>query len=203
MDENEVEGVLAFLQRAENLKSTLRYAWTSSGREESTAEHSWRLSLLALLCSHRFPDADPARLLKIAVVHDLGEAICGDVPAPQQTASDGRAVREREAVADLCSTLPPDMAAELLGLWEDYEQGHSREAVIIKALDKLETLIQHNQGLHPRHFDFTFNLNYGKKQTDALPELAELRAAVDRATAANAAAPDRDSHSVAPSPGKW
>ena len=72
---NELEGILSFLRGAEQLKNTLRTSRTSSGRHESTAEHTWRLCLTILLFEDQYPDIDILRLVKICVVHDLGEAI--------------------------------------------------------------------------------------------------------------------------------
>ena len=69
----------------------LEKSYTSGGRQESVADHTWRLCLMALLLHHRFPGVDLARLIKICVVHDLGEAINGDIPAPDQATDGGKA----------------------------------------------------------------------------------------------------------------
>src|SRR5918997_1004845 len=84
MNESELAGLIDFLRAAESLKTVTRSAYTSAGRAESVAEHTWRLSLMALLLAREFPDVDFARLVKICLVHDLGEAIGGDVSAPEQ-----------------------------------------------------------------------------------------------------------------------
>ena len=77
-------GVLEFLRAAEQLKNTLRSGYTSGGRQESVAEHTWRLCLMAMLIGRYVADVDLLRLMKMCLVHDLGEAIEGDIPAPQQ-----------------------------------------------------------------------------------------------------------------------
>ena len=74
--------ILNFLREAESLKSTLRSGHTSSGRLESVAEHTWRLCLLAMALAPEFPEVDAHRLMKICLIHDLGEALQGDIPAP-------------------------------------------------------------------------------------------------------------------------
>ncbi len=81
---NDIAGVLDFLRAAEALKTVPRSGWTSAGERESVAEHTWRLCLMALAFHPHFPEVDFARLVKICVVHDLGEAVGGDVPAPEQ-----------------------------------------------------------------------------------------------------------------------
>jgi HD domain len=75
---------LKFIREAERLKNVLRLAHTSEGRQESTAEHTWRLCLLAMVFEDLLPGLDFAKVLKMCVVHDLGEAIHGDVPAVMQ-----------------------------------------------------------------------------------------------------------------------
>jgi 5'-deoxynucleotidase YfbR-like HD superfamily hydrolase len=84
MPDRGLPGILEFLRSAERLKTTLRSAHTSTGQAESVAEHSWRLSLMALLFRDALPDINLGRLLSLCVIHDLGEALSGDIPAPEQ-----------------------------------------------------------------------------------------------------------------------
>src|SRR5215217_473129 len=95
MRADEIEGVLSFLRAAERLKTVLRSAWTSEGQQESVAEHTWRLCLMAVLLYGHSPRLDLGRLLKMCLIHDLGEAIGGDVPAPAQLVGTRKADRER------------------------------------------------------------------------------------------------------------
>lgn len=101
MNIENIKGRLAFLQEAERLKRVLRSAHTSTGRTESTAEHTWRLCLMAMA---------------------------------------------------------------------------------VKALDKMETILQHNQGINPPDFDYGFNLTYGQKHTSADPLFALVRSLLDEDT---------------------
>ncbi len=179
---DELSGRIRFIQEAERLKNVLRSAYTSSGRRESTAEHTWRLGLMAVTFADQLGDIDVARVLKLCIVHDLGEAIHGDVPAVDQAAGPGKSERERQDLREITRTLPRSLQDEILGLWQDYESAASREARIVKALDKLETIIQHNQGANPPDFDYAFNLEYGRKYTQTEPLLAEIRAIVDADT---------------------
>ncbi|HSG90878.1 MAG TPA: HD domain-containing protein [Pseudomonadales bacterium] len=174
-----LEGALAFIREAERLKSVTRFAWTSTGRRESTAEHTWRLCLMAMVFEPRLADIDLARLLKLCVIHDLGEAIHGDVPATEQDPDDDRSARERLDLQTLMTSLEPDQQAHFLALWDEYEQAASPEARIAKGLDKLETIIQHNQGANPADFDYAFNLDYGRHYTAGHPLLEALRARID------------------------
>ena len=72
---------LSILSVAERLKCNTRHSWTSSGRHESVAEHSWRLALMAMLAADEFPDLDMDRVIRMCIIHDLGEAFTGDIPA--------------------------------------------------------------------------------------------------------------------------
>lgn len=181
---------LAFIREAERLKTVLRSGYTSTGRQESTAEHTWRLCLLAIVLEDKLAGLDFLKLLKICVLHDLGEALHGDVPAVAQTAG-GKGARERADLIALMQPLPEALRDELLALWDEYEAASSAESLAVKALDKIETLIQHAQGDNPADFDYAFNLDYGRVYTDAAPLFAELREMVDAATRRRISEPAR------------
>ncbi len=185
----ELDGILAFLRTAERLKSTPRSGWTTAGERESVAAHTWRLSLMAAVLSDRFPGIDLARLLKICLIHDLGEALHGDVPATQQSPDASKAAREREDLQSVLAPLPARLGEELAALWDEYEAAGTPEAQLAKGLDKLETILQHTQGLNPADFDYRFNLTYGQAYTAAHPILVALRARLDAATEARARSP--------------
>ena len=191
MSDHEIAGVLDFLRAAEALKTARRSAWTSAGEPESVAEHSWRLCLMALVLHPSFPGADFARLVKICIVHDLGEAIGGDVPAPEQAARGGsKADDERRDLLQLIAPLAAPLRDEITALWDEYEAAETPEARLAKALDKLETILQHTQGANPPDFDYRFNLGYGRQYTAEPALVAALRATLDEETEKRA----RDSH---------
>lgn len=177
-----LSGRLDFLREAEKLKDVLRSAHTSSGRQESTAEHSWRLCLMALLFEDQLGELDLLRVLKLCIVHDLGEAIHGDIPAVAQAAHPDKSQQERDDLQHLARALDAPARQRLLELWDEYEGAASAEAQTVKALDKLETLLQHNQGQNPADFDYGFNLGYGRRYTDASPLFQALRAQIDADT---------------------
>jgi putative hydrolase of HD superfamily len=186
MRADELDGVLAFLRAAERLKTVTRSGWTSTGEAESVAEHTWRLCLMAMVLYGRAEDIDLARLLKMCLIHDLGEAIGGDVPAPAQVADSPKAGQERVDLLSLVEPLPAAGRREILELWDEYEAASSPEARLAKGLDKLETILQHTQGRNPDDFDYAFNLDYGQRYTAADPVLAALRSRLDEMTAQRA-----------------
>lgn len=188
MDEpNVLKGRLTFLQASEALKNTLRSGYTSEGRPESTAEHTWRLCLLALIFEDKLPNVDMLKLLKLCIVHDLGEAIRGDIPAVEQVDKAAKQSQEREDIRLLTTSLDAALRRHVLALWEEYEEGATLEAGLAKAFDKLETLMQHNQGKNPSNFDYAFNLAYGLHYTQAHPVTAAVREILDRDTRARMA----------------
>jgi putative hydrolase of HD superfamily len=183
MNPGELEGVLAFLRGAEGLKTATRSGFTSKGEPESVADHTWRLCLWALALHHDLPVVDFARLVKICIVHDLGEAIAGDVPAPAQAAQGvAKAADERRDLLRLLEPLPRAVRNEVTDLWDEYEATTTAEAKLAKALDKLETILQHTQGDNPSDFDYAFNLGYGRQYTAEPPLIAEIRRILDGET---------------------
>ena len=188
MDDSRLTGILDFLRAAETLKTTVRSGYTSAGDQESVAEHTWRLCLMAVVLAPEFPDVDFARLVKICIIHDLGEAIGGDVPAPEQArraaagALGGKSADERRDLLALVAPLPEAQRDEVIALWDEYEAAETAEAKLAKALDKLETILQHTQGRNPPDFDYRFNLSYGRQHTASPPLIAAIREVLDRET---------------------
>lgn len=183
MTSDDLKGVLGFLRSAERLKATYRSAWTTNGDRESVAAHTWRLCLMALLLADDYPEIDVNRLVRMLIVHDLGEALHGDIPAPRQDPAAGKAEQERRDLLELLAPLPEKLRHDITRLWDEYDGAATPEARLAKGLDKLETIMQHNQGRNPGDFDYAFNLEYGRNFTAADHRLAALRALLDAETA--------------------
>ena len=182
MNTDVIKGRLLFLKEAENLKNVIRSSHTSNGRDESTAEHTWRLALLALVFEDELKYLDFSRVLKMCLVHDLGETINGDVPSTEKQNHPNKDIQERNDLLLLTRSLDEPLRSSLLGLWEEYEAGQTEEAIAVKALDKLETILQHNQGVNPNDFDYEFNLTYGEKYTDKHPLFKSIRTILNAET---------------------
>lgn len=179
----ELGGILDFLRAAESLKTATRSGWTTAGEPESVAEHTWRLCLMAMVLRPAFPDVNFEKLVKICIIHDLGEAIGGDIPAPEQAKrGNAKSGDERRDLVALLEPLPATLRAEITALWDEYEGAASPEARLAKGLDKLETILQHTQGANPPGFDYRFNIGYGRQYTADHPVLAELRRILDAET---------------------
>lgn len=142
--------ILAFLHFAERLKKELRHGWTSNGRQESVAEHSWRLSLMIILCSPYLNQRlDIEKTLKMAIIHDLVEAKTGDIPffeAPDGSEKkENKQKAELQAIEEIREFLNDAAGNEIYELWMEYEASNSYEAKIVKALDKIEAQVQQNE----------------------------------------------------------
>ena len=135
--------LLNILSVAEKLKCHTRHCSTSSGRPESVAEHSWRTALMAMLTASAFPEADMNKVIRMCLIHDLGEAFTGDIPSFDKTEADSKT--EALALRQWVQTFPSPEREEWLALYEEMEAQQTQEARIYKALDKLEAVIQHDE----------------------------------------------------------
>ena len=150
---NDIESILDFIKASEGLKLTERSeSYKSDGTKESVAEHSWRLALLASCLIPYYTNLDAAKVLTICLVHDLPEMITGDISASQVELHALKADAEKAAAEEVFSKLP-SKSGIIEKLCFDYMNADSPEAKFVKALDKAETIIQHNQGNNPEDFN--------------------------------------------------
>jgi len=167
---------------AERLKDTTRHCYTSGGRHESVAEHSWRISLMAYLLEDVFPEADMNKVIKMCLIHDLGECFTGDIPTFDKT-EDDRATEE-QLLSEWVSTLPEPISSQWAALFAEMEERKTLEAKIYKAMDSLEALIQHNESditTWAPH-EYGLNLVYGYDKVTFSPWLTALRNEVKEIT---------------------
>lgn len=172
-----VEKIFDFLHEVEHLKSTLRYNQTTSGRKESTAEHSWRLALMIFIFADELRlNLDVSRAVRIALVHDLAEALTGDIDAiliaEGKFSREEKERREIEAMVHLRGTLPEIIGKEVADLWHEYNDGETREAKFVKALDKIETLTQLAESGYKIYDKPEFIAQYADKSVKSFPELS-------------------------------
>jgi len=167
--------ILRFLNIAEKLKCELRHSWTSTMRQESVAEHSWRLCIFSWLLKERLPEYDMDKVMKMCLFHDLGEALAGDVPSFYKNEKDEK--REEDAIKKILSMLDGDLRTELEELFIEIKEQKSKEAKLFKALDKLEAVIQHNEAPIESWIPLEFELNktYGSEEVKGIQILEELR----------------------------
>lgn len=138
------KALIALVAFAEGLKNELRHSYTSTGRQESVAEHCWMLCLMAMAVFDAVQlDVDRMKVLKLLIVHDLPEVITGDIPVfDKLKVAEQAATDEEAALQQIEATYP--MGAEIAALCREFEAAETHEAKLARAIDKAEALIQHN-----------------------------------------------------------
>ena len=173
---------LEILTVSEKLKCNTRHSWTSSGRHESVAEHSWRIALMALLMRDEFPDIDMDKVIRMCLIHDLGEAFSGDIPTFEKKEEDSK--KEDEIFFNWIATFPTPYREEFTKLLKEMNELKTYEAKLYKALDNLEAVIQHNEAdiitWIPLEYDLQFT--YGADKVEFSPYLKELKKEIDKIT---------------------
>ncbi len=156
--------ILDFLTLSEALKRELRHSWLSDGRRESVAEHSWQMALMAILVHpHLEEPVDLGRTLEMIVVHDLVEALVGDVPYfDTSERKQLKRQREAEAIEEIKARLGPPTGDRIRDLFLEFEDRQTPEARFAGALDNLEVQIQHNLADFSTWTDAEYALIYDK-----------------------------------------
>ncbi len=175
----EPKELLKILAVAEKLKCNTRHCYTSSGRHESVAEHSWRIALMAMLIAPEFPEADMDKVIRMCLIHDLGEAFTGDIPTFDKTDADS--LQEENLLEGWVQTLPAQTSGEFSELLAEMKVMETPEAKIYKALDKLEAVIQHNESDISTWLplEYGLQLRYGEENVKFSPFFQLLKAEID------------------------
>lgn len=134
--------LLDIMAVAERLKDVTRHCYTKNGRHESVAEHCWMMSLMAFFLSDEFPEADMNKVIKMCIIHDMGEAFTGDIPTFDKTADNEKT--EEDFLYSWVDSLPENYRSEMKALYSEMSELRTVESKIYKAIDGLEAVIQHN-----------------------------------------------------------
>ena len=174
--------LLEILSVAEKLKCNTRHSYTSSGRHESVAEHSWRIALMAMLLGSEFPYADMNKVIHMCLIHDLGEAFTGDIPAFEKSSADTE--KEDALFATWVDTLPEPVRREWKALLAEMQAMETEEAKLYKACDKLEAVIQHDEADLSTWLplEYGLQLTYGAENVRFSPYMQSLKEEIDSRT---------------------
>jgi putative hydrolases of HD superfamily len=175
---------MEFLHFAERLKTELRRTYKSNGTHETVAEHSWRLCLMTSLFSETIDGINRDRCLKMALIHDLPEIFAGDAYRLDVKEQVNRREKEAASLEELVKLLPDDTAEEITGLWAEFEEGKTAEARLVRLLDRLEVLVQHNESDVSRWSDIEKQIQYGLagKHSERYGFLHEFALEIDKET---------------------
>ncbi|KAI9169792.1 hypothetical protein LWI28_017804 [Acer negundo] len=159
-----------FLTLCHSLKTTKRKGWINHGIKgpESIADHMYRMALMALIVGD-VPGVNRERCIKIAIVHDIAEAIVGDITPSDGVPKVEKSRMEQAALNEMCKVLGGGMRAdEIQELWAEYENNASIEANLVKDFDKVEMILQalEYEMEHGKVLDEFFLSTAGKFQTE-------------------------------------
>lgn len=178
----DVKDYLKILHTAEILKNQTRHSYTSAGRHESVAEHSWRLTLMAYFLKDEFPEVDIDKVITMCIFHDVGEIFTGDIPTFLKNSSDEQV--EEDQVTRWIRTMSEPYSQELQALFEEMKERKTLEAKLYKALDKMEAVIQHNEAdistWLPLEYDL--QLHYGEEEVLCSEFTKRLKEEIDKET---------------------
>lgn len=164
------KSTIDFLLTVGKLKSTKRRGWELQNLKntESVADHMYRMAVMALVAPP-MPGIDRSRCVSMAVVHDIAEALVGDITPHCGVPKAEKHALEEAAIQQMCEELGAGPAAELVReLWNEYEAGKTPEAKFVKDVDKIELLLQtaEYEELHKKKMSEFFEQTEGKFNTE-------------------------------------
>jgi putative hydrolases of HD superfamily len=180
---NHVNNILSLLHLAEKLKFELRHSYTSAGRQESVAEHTWRMALMAILVEPYLNQRiDIGKTLKMILIHDLVEAEAGDMPLSTMVRNPElrkvKEEKEKTAIENIRTMLNDSVGKDIYLLWYEFEARETYEAKVAFALDKLEVQLQHNEAdfktWEPIEYEFIYSRRPYAMFDSYLNQLREL-----------------------------
>ena len=178
------EELLQIMGQAVKLKQATRHCWIEADRKESVADHSWRMALMAMLVSHEeeFAMLDMNRVIRMCLIHDLGESFTGDIPTFVKTGQDAKT--EDDIYLEWVGSFPEEIRIEWMELLDEMIALETPEAKLYKALDKLEAVLTHDETSIDTWLPLEYELQftYGADNVKHSRFLSELKATIDQMT---------------------
>ena len=141
MTDSSLQNIIKFLEIAGMLKRTSRAGWVEVGiyQPESVADHTFRTAILCMLYAD-MEDLDPLKLLRMALIHDLPEAVIGDLTPSEKTEETEE--KEETAISHILNLLPTRQRERYIAAWNEFQEGKTREAQAVRQLEKIEMALQ-------------------------------------------------------------
>jgi putative hydrolase of HD superfamily len=141
MTETNLQNISKFLEITGMLKCTPRTGWVEVNvyQPESVADHTFRTAILCMLYAD-MEGLDPLKLLRMALIHDLPEALMGDLTPQKKTAETKE--KEENAINQILNLLPERQREKYITVWSEYREGKTREAQVVRQLEKIEMALQ-------------------------------------------------------------
>ena len=132
-----------FILEVDKLKAVLRKTKpVGLDRYENSAEHSWQVALLAIsMAEHACEAIDIDKVIRMLLIHDLGEIDTGDVIVYAETDHAAREAEELTAMRRICGLLPAAQSEDLIALWQEFEARKTAEARFARAMDRLMPIL--------------------------------------------------------------
>lgn len=144
LDIDRMSKQIVFLEHLDRLKLVLRQNLVmDESRRENSAEHSWHMATMAMVLFEYAPQPlDQLKVLKMLLLHDVIEIEAGDTFYFDVEANKDKEERERLAADKVFGLLPPDLGGEFRGIWDEFEEGKTAEALFANSLDRFQVLLQ-------------------------------------------------------------
>jgi putative hydrolase of HD superfamily len=170
--------IIRFYFEFAHLKGLYRQGWLARGMApeqcESVAEHSFGVALTALVLAERiFPELDLLKVLRMALIHDMGEIYAGDIIPGDQISDEEKNQLERDSVIRTFGLLTN--GTDYIDLWEEYERGISPEAKFVRQIDKLEMALQASVYEHQESKDLDEFFQSARIEISSQPLIAILK----------------------------
>lgn len=173
------KSIIAFFREAGKLKKVARFGEEKKMPKDSAADHSWRTALMALIIANDLNQKiNLAKALEIAVIHDIVEAVIGNIDyvliAEKKAVKSRKELLEKKAIIKLKKLLPKDLGEKVYNLWNEYENNITKEAKFIRALNKLETLIYLTEAGYKNYDKPELIPNYADEAIKNFPALKNI-----------------------------
>lgn len=175
MIDERLQKQMDFIMEVDKLKNVYRQSYVSDGsRHEEDADHSWHLAIMCLLLSeYANEDIDVLRTMSMVLIHDIIEIDAGDTYAYDDTGNATKREREEKAANRIFNILPKDQAEYLRELWEEFEEGKTKEAKFAITLDKVQPLMLNDATNGRAWQEHGVRLSQIMKRNEATPEGSE------------------------------